>query len=196
MTAMTKLTRDDIIDLATYTAARSDHRQAARAIKQHRRLDLGPFVSFYFENRDTMWHQIHEMLYIEKGGEEQIADELEAYNPLIPEGHDLRCTMMIEIDDEARRNATLRKLGWIDEKIVLRAGDHAVRAEALQDTERNTADGKTSSVHFLVFRFDDAAAAAFRDPGVRATLDIEHENYGHSAVITGETRKGLAADLA
>ena len=193
---MTKLTRDDILDSETYAANRRTHRLTARAVKRHRRVDVGPFVSFYFENRETMWHQIHEMIHIEGGGEGQIADELEAYNPLIPEGRDLRCTMMIEIDDERRRAAALRRLGWIDEAVVLDAGGHAVRAAPLQETERNTPDGKTSSVHFLVFRFDDAAAAAFRDPGVRASLDIEHENYGHSALIAGETRKALAADLA
>jgi hypothetical protein len=196
MTAMTKITRDDIIDLETYTAARKEHRARARAVKRDRRVDVGPYISFYFENRETMWLQIQEMLYIEKGGEEQIPDELEAYNPLVPEGRDLRCTMMIEIDDEARRNRTLRQLGWIDEKIVLRVGERAIPAEPLQETERNTADGKTSSVHFLIFHLDDAAVAAFRDEAVRVTLDIEHENYGHSAAITGATRKSLAADFA
>jgi len=196
MTQMTKLSRDDILDPTDYSERRRALRQELRAIKQHRRIDVGPFVSFYFENRDTMWHQVHEMLHIEKGGPEQISDELEAYNPLIPEGRDLRATMMIEIDDPARRDATLNKLGWIDEKIVLRVGDHAIGAEPLQDTERNTPDGKTSSVHFLVFRFDDEAAAAFKDAGVRASLDIEHEHYAHSAVILGETRTSLAADLA
>ena len=193
---MNKLSRDDIIDPADYTARRKELRQVVRGIKESRRIDVGPFVLFYFENRDTMWHQINEMLYIEKGGEEQIADELEAYNPLVPGGRDLRCTMMIEIDDEDRRNTTLRKLGWIDEKIVLRVGDHAISGEPLQETERNTPDGKTSSVHFLIFRFDDAAATAFKDAGIRASLDIEHENYGHGAMIAGASRHSLAADLA
>jgi len=193
---MNKLSRDDIIDPADYAARRKELRQVIRAIKEDRRIDVGPFVSFYFENRDTMWHQIHEMLYIEKGGKEQVADELEAYNPLVPGGRDLRCTMMIEIDDEDRRNTTLRKLGWIDEKVVLRVGDHTVTAEPLQETERNTSDGKTSSVHFLIFRFDDTAAAAFKDTASRASLDIEHENYGHGAMIAGASRDSLAADLA
>ena len=194
---MAKITREDIVPLDAYTANRAYHRGVARAVKRHRRVDVGPFVSFYFENRETMWHQVHEMLYIEKGGEEQIADELDAYNPLVPEGRDLRCTMMIEIDDEARRNVILRELGWIDEKVVLRLGDlPPIRAEPLLDAERNTPDGKTSSVHFLVFRFDDEAAGALRDPAVRATLEIEHENYGHSAALGGPVRTSLAADLA
>lgn len=195
MTAMKQITPEDIIDTATYTAERKAHKARQREIKQNRRVDVGPFVSFYFENRDTMWHQIQEMLYIEKGGAEQLADELEAYNPLVPQGRDLRCTMMIEIDDERRREVTLKKLGWIDEKIVFRIGEREVRAEPLQDTERNTPDGKTSSVHFLVFNFSDEDVAAFRDENVRVTLDIEHENYGHSAAIAGATRASLAADF-
>ena len=195
MTAMQKITESDILDLETYTADRKAHRQRLREIKKHRRVDVGPFVSFYFENRDTMWHQIQEMLYIEKGGAEQLADELAAYNPLVPEGRDLRCTMMIEIDDEQRREVTLKKLGWIDETIVLRIGEREIRAEPLQDTERNTPDGKTSSVHFLVFNVDDEAVKAFRDESVRVSLDIVHEAYGHSAAIAGGTRASLAADF-
>jgi hypothetical protein len=192
---MQKITERDILDFETYTADRKAHRQRLREIKKHRRVDVGPFVSFYFENRDTMWHQIQEMLYIEKGGAEQLSDELSAYNPLVPEGRDLRCTMMIEIDDEQRRETALRKLGWIDETIVLRVGDREIRAEPLQDTERNTPDGKTSSVHFLVFNLDEEAVKAFRDESVRVSLDIVHENYGHSAAIAGTTRASLAADF-
>jgi hypothetical protein len=195
MTAMKKITPADIIDTAAYTAQRKEHKARQREIKKNRRVDVGPYVSFYFENRDTMWHQIQEMLYIEKGGAEQVAEEIEAYNPLVPEGRDLRCTMMIEIDDEKRREVTLKKLGWIDEKIVMHIGERAVHAEPLHDTERNTPDGKTSSVHFLVFNFSDADVAAFRDDKVRVTLDIEHDNYGHGAAIAGATRASLAADF-
>ncbi len=193
---MTKLTPDDILDTATYAAARAEHKARQREIKSHRRIDVGPVVSFYFENRATMWHQIQEMLYIEKGGAGQLADELEAYNPLVPEGRDLRCTMMIEIDDEQRRATMLTRLGWIDEKIVMTVGDREVPAEPLQDTERNTAEGKTSAVHFLIFRFDEALVAAFRDPAVRVGLEIRHENYGHAAAISGATRESLAADFS
>ena len=195
MTAMKKITPDDILDTAAYTAERKTYKARQREIKKDRRIDVGPYVSFYFENRETMWHQIQEMLYIEKGGAEQLADELEAYNPLVPQGRDLRCTMMIEIDDEARRAVTLRKLGWIDEKIVIRMGERTVRAEPLHDTERNTPDGKTSSVHFLIFNFSDEDVAAFRDERQRVTLEIEHENYGHSAAVAGATRASLSADF-
>ena len=143
-----------------------------------------------------MWHQVHEMLHIEKGGEEQIQDELDAYNPLVPEGHDLRCTMMIEIDGEKRRNTILRRMGWIDEKVAIRVGERTIPAEPLQDAERNTPDGKTSSIHFLVFRFDNETVAMFRAPSTRASLEIDHENYGHTAIIGPKTREALAGDLA
>ena len=193
---VTKLDRSDILPPDVYEAGRREHRHRLREIKRHRRVDVGPFVSFYFENRATMWHQIHEMLRIEKGGEEQIRDELDAYNPLVPEGRDLRCTMMIEIDDEKRRNTILRRLGWIDEKVAILVGARTVAAEPLQDAERNTPDGKTSSIHFLVFRFDDETVALFRDPSVRASLGIDHENYGHAALIDRRTREALAGDFA
>ena len=192
---MKPLTRADIVDGETYAAGRAEHRRRLRAVKRHRRVDVGPFVSFYFENRLTMWHQVQEMLHIEKGGDQQLADELAAYNPLIPRGRDLRCTMMIEIDDPPRRDAALRRLGWIDEKVALRIGHRAVAARPLQEAERNTAEGKTSSVHFLVFRFDDAAAAAFRDTAVPVSLEIAHRHYGHAARIDGQVREALAADL-
>ena len=193
---MMKLTRDDIVSPEIYAADRTDHRLRVREMKRHRRVEVGPFVTFYFENRETMWHQVHEMLHIEKGGEEQIQDELDAYNPLVPEGRDLRCTMMIEIDEEARRDTMLRRLGWIDEKVAIRVGERTIPAEPLQDAERNTPDGKTSSIHFLVFRFDDEAVAMFRDPSTRASLEIDHEHYGHTAIIGPKARQALAGDLA
>jgi len=195
MTVQKEITRDDILDPESYARDRQEHRRRIREIKQHRRVDVGPVISFYFESRDTMWHQIHEMLYIEKGGEEQIADELDAYNPLIPKGRNLTATMMIEIEDPVRRDAMLKRLGWIDEKVRLVVGDHRIAAQPLQDAERNTPDGKTSSVHFLSFPFTDEEVALFRDPKVQVSLDIEHENYGHSAVLNTATREALAADF-
>lgn len=196
MTAAHEITRDDILAGDDYARDRRDYRKKFREIKQHRRVDVGPFVSFYFESRETMWHQIHEMLHIEKGGEEQIADELDAYNPLVPGGRNLTCTMMIEIEDPVRRDAQLKRLGWIDEKIFLVVGDHRIAAQPLQDAERNTPDGKTSSVHFLSFPFSDEEVAAFRDPATKVTLEIDHENYSHAATLSADTRDALAADFS
>ncbi len=190
-----EITRDDILDIESYGRDRRDHRQSFRAIKEHRRVDVGPYVSFYFENRQTMWHQIHEMLYIEKGGEDQIADELDAYNPLIPQGRDLTATMMIEIEDPVRRDAMLARLGWIDEKVFLVVGDQRIAAQPFKDSERNTPDGKTSAVHFLKFPFTDGEVALFRDTATKVSLDIEHENYSHSATLSAATCQSLAGDL-
>src|SRR3546814_5679530 len=101
--------------MAAYAAERRDLRRDLVAKKKFRRQDVGPVCTFYFENYDTMWAQVHEMLYIEKGGEEQIEDELRAYNPLIPQGRELIATVMFEIDDPQRRKTFLSKLGGIEE---------------------------------------------------------------------------------
>jgi hypothetical protein len=98
-----QLTRADILPLQEYAKIRRQRRRHISEIKKHRRIEVGPYATFYFENLDTMWQQIQEMLYIEKGGEGQIADELEAYNPLIPQGSELVATVMFEIDDPTRR---------------------------------------------------------------------------------------------
>jgi hypothetical protein len=168
-------------------------------MKEHRRLSVGPYATFYFENRDTMLHQIHEMLYIEKGGDEQIADELAAYGPLVPNGRELVATMMIEIEDETMRKHELARLGYIEDKIqfIVEAGGErkVIRAVPEDDEERTTPDGKTSSVHFLHFLFDDAAVALFSRPDSRVILAVEHPNYGHMAVVPVEVKAALAADF-
>ncbi len=110
-----EITRDDILPMADYARERKGRRRALTEVKQHRRLEVGPVCSFYFENYETMWNQVHEMLFIEKGGEAQIADQLSAYNPLIPKGRELVATVMLEIDDPVRRGALLAKLGGVEE---------------------------------------------------------------------------------
>ena len=130
-----------------------------------------------------------------KGGEAQIEDELRAYSPLVPQGRELVATMMLEVDDPVRRDRLLRQLGGIEEKIAIRIGDDEARAVAEEDVERTTADGKTSSVHFLRFPFTEAQVAAFRDGQVPAVLAIDHPNYGHMAIISPEVRQALAGDF-
>ncbi|MBI1179055.1 MAG: DUF3501 family protein [Alphaproteobacteria bacterium] len=195
MTAPKQITRDDIMSVADYARIRKEKRAALVEKKKARRLEVGPYATFYFENFDTMWLQIHEMLYIEKGGEEQIADELAAYNPLIPQGNELVATMMIEINDEARRRRILGKLGGVEETITITVGDHVVKARAEEDVDRTTAAGKTSSVHFLHFPFTPEDIAAFRDMSQQAVLGIGHEGYQHMAAIPPATREALAADF-
>ena len=190
------LTRDDIMDMADYARVRKERRAAVTALKRNRRLAVGPFATFHFECFETMWMQVHEMLHIEGGGEEQIAGELEAYNPLIPRGDALIATMMLEIDDPARRERELYRLAGIEDTVKLEIGGAVVSALPIEDeVARTTEDGKTSSIHFLRFPFSKAEAAQFRTPGTRVLLGIEHPAYGHLAVMPEETRAALAEDL-
>jgi len=193
------ITRDDIMALDAYAKVRAESRRRIAAMKEHRRVSVGPFATFYFENRDTMLHQIHEMLYIEKGGEGQIADEISAYAPLVPNGRELVATMMIEIEDERMRRTELSRLGHIEDSITctVEAGGERVVVKAVpeDDEERTTPEGKTSSVHFLHFPFDASAVALFRKSESRVTLGIDHPNYGHMAVLPAAVKTALAADF-
>ena len=191
-----QITRDDILPMDDYSKSRGERRSALVAEKRNRRLAVGPDVMFYFENYDTMWFQIHEMLYIEKGGEEQIADELAAYNPLIPQGNELVATMMIEIDDPARRARDLAQMGHVEDHIYLQVGDEEIRGVPEEDADRTTDDGKTSAVHFIHFPLTETASAVFADPSVQVSLAIKHDYYLHMAGIAGDTRAALAQDLA
>lgn len=189
------ITSADIMPMADYEKVRGDKRAEITRIKKNRRLEVGPFATFYFENRETMWHQIHEMLFIERGGDAQIADELAAYNPLIPNGRELVATVMIEIDDERRRRTVLGRLGGFEETIFIRIGDAEIIAVPEDDIDRTTADGKASSVQFVHFPFTDDQAAAFKAGDGQAVLGIGHENYAHMAVMPDAVRKALAGDL-
>jgi len=187
--------RSDIMPMQDYVRVRDDRRRAMSQLKKTRRVHVGPDVTFYFENRDTMLHQVHEMLAVEKGGEEQVEGELRAYNPLIPRGRELVATMMIEIDDALRRESVLRQLGGIDKTIVLTIGGETIAAVPESDVERTTPDGKTSSVHFVRFPFTDAQVAAFRDPGARVVLGFSHPAYGHMTAIQDAVRAALSEDF-
>jgi hypothetical protein len=188
--------RSDIMPMQDYARVRDDRRRAIAQLKKNRRVHVGPDVTFYFENRETMLHQVHEMLAVEKGGEEQIEDELRAYNPLIPRGCELVATMMIEIDDPIRRDAVLRQLGGIDKNVILTIGDETIAAIPESDIERTKPDGKTSSVHFLRFPFTEAQVKAFSSPEARAVLGFSHPAYGHMALLPDAVRAALAEDFA
>jgi len=190
-----QITRADIIDLTRYGKERAERRKAIIPIKKLRRVEIGPHATFYFECYDTMWQQVHEMLYIERGGEAQIADELSAYNPLIPQKGEIVATLMFEIEDEGQRGRVLRQLTNIEETAYLDIGGDKVKAGFETDVDRTAADGKTSSVHFLRFRLNAAQIARFRDPGVPVMLGFTHSNYGHLALVQPATRQELAKDL-
>tara|TARA_R110002167_G_scaffold52746_6_gene151966 strand:+ start:103 stop:699 length:597 start_codon:yes stop_codon:yes gene_type:complete len=197
MSAKHEITRADILSMEQYGAQRKQRRQAAIAMKKHRRFEVGPLATFYFENYDTMLAQIHEMLWIERGGEEQLTDELAAYNPLVPKGSELVATLMFEIDDPVRRDGVLRRLGGVEHTVSIEIGDEIVRAipDEQDGVERTKDDGKTSSIHFLHFPFTAAQVEAFRSGESRAVLAIAHDNYAHMAVIPAHIREALAADF-
>ncbi len=194
---MTKkeITRADILDMATYAERREAQRAQLVAIKRHRRLEVGPFATFYFENYDTMLYQIHEMLRIERGGEAQIDDELAAYNPLVPNGRELVATVMLEIPDEARRSKLLAGLGGIEDTAFMKIGSAKITARPEADTDRTSAAGKASAVQFLHFPMSAEEATAFKQPGAEIIVGFEHPNYAHMAVMPEAVRTALAADL-
>jgi hypothetical protein len=191
-----KITRADIIEPEAYAKDRREFKKHITEIKRNRRVSVGPFATFYFENYDTMWHQILEMLHIERGGEAQIKDELEAYNPLIPQGQELIATVMFEIEDANRRAAILATLGDVEHKMFISVGGE--KSQGIPDpTRENTSpEGKASSVQFMRFPFTAAQIAAFRAPGAQVLVGIEHPHYGHIAVMPENVRAALAADFA
>jgi hypothetical protein len=192
-----ELTRADILPLEEYARQRRERRRTVTELKKRRRVEVGPFATFYFESFETMWHQVHEMLFIEKGGEAQIADELNAYNPLIPDGDELVATVMFEIDDEKRRKATLERLGGIEDRMLLSFAGETVRGVPDVDRENTREDdNKASSVQFVHFPMSAAQKAKFRTPATQVLVGFDHENYGHLAVVPERVREALAGDLA
>ena len=197
MTAMKKeITPADILPYEIYAKERKERRAAITAMKKNRRVEVGPYATFYFENYDTMFQQIQEMLHIEKGGAEQLEDELRAYNPLIPQGNDLVATIMFEINDPVRRDKFLRAITWVEKHLYIDVGGEKVAGEAETDIERTKADGKTSSVHFVHFRFTPEQIAKFRLPETQVMVVIAHENYHHMAVMQPQVKEALAKDFA
>jgi hypothetical protein len=190
-----ELTPQDLMPIDQYGRERRDHGRRVAALKKHRRMEVGPDVTFYFENYDTMWFQVHEMLHIEKGGAAQIPDELGAYNPLIPKGRELVATMMIEIDDPVRRARVLGELGGIEETVTLSVGGETVRAVAEEDVDRTSAAGKASSVQFIHFPFTDAQVAAFRKSDADVIVAIGHPRYRHMAGMPEQIRAALSEDF-
>jgi Protein of unknown function (DUF3501) len=189
------LTRADILPLDEYAKIRRTRRSEISEIKKRRRIEVGPFATFYFENFDTMWQQVQEMLYIEKGGEAQIDDELEAYNPLIPQGSELVATVMFEIEDPARRARELARLGGVENHAFIEIGGARVPGEADPTRENTSPDGKASSVQFLRFLFSPELVAAFKAPGARVLVGFDHPNYGHMAAIPETVRAALSEDF-
>jgi len=189
------LTREDILPLAEYANIRGAERKRITEIKRQRRAEVGPFAAFYFENYDTMRHQVQEMLHIEKGGDAQIKDELAAYNPLIPQGSDLVATVMFEIDDPGRRNSVLTRLGGIENHVFLDVAGERIRGEPDPTRENTSPEGKASSVQFIKFPFTADQIARFKTPGTQIIAGFDYPEYGHMALLPEPVRATLAADF-
>jgi len=195
MSSRTEITRADILPLEEFAKIRKEKRQELVGIKKNRRVEVGPVATFYFENYDTMWWQIHEMLFIEKGGEAQIPDELSAYNPLIPKGRELICTIMFEIDEPVRRANFLARLGGVEETVFLEFAGEKVAGVAETDVDRTSEEGKASSVQFVHFPFTDTQVEKFRTAGTQVVLGFSHPQYAHMAIVPDNVRAALATDF-
>ncbi len=189
------LTEADILPAAEYAKNRTEHRRRVGAKKRHRRVAVGPYITFYFECWETMWLQVQEMIHIERGGAEQVPGELEAYAPLIPNGSELVATFMIEIDDPIRRKRVLDSLGAIEETAFIRVGGEMIKGVPEADQERTRADGKASSVQFVHFPFTPEQIAAFSSEGAEVILGFTHRNYAHMAVLPDAVRAELTGDF-
>ena len=190
-----EITPNDILPLATYATQRAAMRQEIVRKKKNRRLEVGPCATFYFECYETMLQQVQEMLYIEKGGADQVADELSAYNPLIPKGAELVATVMFEIDDPVRRANVLARLGGVEQTMFIKLGDDKVMGVPEADQERTNEEGKASSVQFVHFPFSAAQIAKFKSSGQMIVIGMEHPNYGHMSVMPEAMRAELAQDF-
>ena len=146
-----KLEREDILNMTDYGMVRKERRKNITEMKKNRRLSVGPDATCYFESYETMWHQIHEMLFIEKGGEEQIEDELNAYAPLVPNGRELVATLMFEVDDPSRRATLLSGLGGVEDTLSINIEDHVIKGVPEADVDRTSAAGESfgDTIHSL-----------------------------------------------
>ena len=187
--------KEDIMPLEIYTQKRKELRKKIVDFKKDRRIPLGPYATFYFESFETMLAQVQEMLYIEKGGDEQLKDELTAYNPLVPNGKELTATLMFEIDNPVSRAAFLGKVGGIEEMVYLKVGEELIKAVPEEDVDRTSAEGKASSVQFIHFKFTDDQVKKFKSNSSQIEIGINHKEYSHSTKLSENTIKSLSADF-
>ena len=190
-----KINKEDIMPLDVYIKNRKELRKNIVNFKKDRRISLGPYATFYFESYETMLAQVQEMLYIEKGGDEQLKDELEAYNPLIPNGKELTATLMFEIDNPISRAAFLGKVGGIEDTVFMKVDGEEIKAVPEDDVDRTSAEGKASSVQFIHFKFNDAQTSKFKNSS-EIEIGINHKEYSHTTKLNEETIKSLLGDLS
>ena len=187
--------KKDLIAFEVYAKNRKQFRKKLVEFKKNRRIPLGPYATFYFESFETMLGQIQEMLHIEKGGHEQLKNELDAYNPLIPKGKELVATLMFEIDDPILRADFLGKIGGIEEKVYIQVEKEKIKAISEKDVDRTSAEGKASSVQFLHFNFSEQQIKKFKNLNNEVILGIDHILYNHKTKISAQSRKVLIGDF-
>ena len=191
-----EIEKSDIMSLDVYTKKRKELRKEIVEYKKNRRVPLGPYATFYFESYETMLAQVQEMLYIEKGGDDQLKDELTAYNPLVPNGKELTATLMFEIDNPVSRAAFLGKVGGIEEKVYMKIDGDLIKAVPEEDVDRTSSEGKASSVQFVHFKFNDEQIKKFRSDSSNIEIGIDHNEYSHSTKLNAETVKSLILDFS
>ena len=190
-----QIEKEDLLSSDVYSKSRKQIRTDLVQFKKDRRIALGPYATFYFESFETMVAQVQEMLHIEKGGDEQLKDELIAYNPLVPNGKELTATLMFEIDDPISRAAFLGKVGGIEEKVFVKINDEIVKAVPEEDVDRTSAEGKASSVQFIHFKLNDDQISKFKSDSATIELGIDHKEYTHTTRLAENSVKSLCADF-
>ena len=190
-----QLTRDDFLSPAEYQPVRRERRRQASELKRRRQVEIGPFAIVLFENSQTVRHQIQEMLYIEKGGDAQLKEELEAYGPLMPQGADLVATVMFEIEDPVQRGAELLRIGGIENHAYVDVDGHRVRSEPDPTRENTSAEGKASAVQFLKFTFAPDLISRFKAPGAQIVVGFDHPNFARMVALPDLMRSELAQDF-
>jgi Protein of unknown function (DUF3501) len=192
---MDKLKPEDLLALEAYHKQRAQFRARVLAHKRLRQVGVGPNLTLYFEDRLTMQYQVQEMLRAERIFEsEGVLEELAQYNPLIPDGTNLKATMMLEYPDVAERRAALEKLAGVEHGIYVEVADLGrVLAHADEDLPRSN-EAKTAAVHFLRFELDGAMRAQLKT-GALLRIGVEHPGYPHEVVASADVARTLAADL-
>ena len=191
-----EIQKSDIMPLETYIKNRKELRKSIVSFKKDRRIALGPYATFYFESYETMLAQVQEMLYIEKGGDEQLKDELIAYNPLIPNGKELTATLMFEIDNPVSRAAFLSKVGGIEQMVFMKLNGETIKAVPEEDVDRTSTEGKASSVQFVHFNFTDEQIQIFKSNEIDVELGMDHKEYSHTTKLSKENIASLSADFS
>ena len=190
-----EIQKSDIMPLDVYVKQRKELRKNIVEFKKDRRISVGPYATFYFESYETMLAQVQEMLYIEKGGDEQLNDELTAYNPLIPDGKELVATLMFEIDNPISRAAFLGKVGGIEENVFMKIDGKVVKAIPEEDVDRTSSEGKASSVQFVHFKFNDLQIEKIKSLSSKIEVGIDHMEYSHSTTLNEISVKSLSEDF-